>query len=285
MTRRGSAVVGALLALPLASLALGVPLLTANAAPMPAAPSVASSDDGFRIPAATTQLVVGIAPEWNTSHVSLQRFIRSGNGWKAVGKTFPGRLGANGLVWGRGLNPRTPDMSDKAEGDKRAPAGAFSIGRAFGYDAAWKDKTKLRYTTVTPRDLLVEDPTSPLYNTYVRLDHDPATPFERKQQMTQTDPAHRLKIVIEHNSNPPVAGKGSAILFHIWRGNGSHSTAGCTAASASSIEALMSWLDPAKKPVYVLLPAAEYRERRLAWGLPDADAAKETPKETPTSGS
>ena len=125
---------------------------------------------------------------------------------------------------------------------------------------------------MTKRDLYVEDPESPLYNTYVHLDHDPNTAFENEQQMNQDDPAHRLKIVIKHNAEPsPMPGKGSAILFHIWRSDGAKTTAGCTAASATSIETLMTWLDPVKQPLYVLLPVDEYRARRAAWGLPVID--------------
>lgn len=226
----------------------------------------------WRVPATTTQLVVGIAASWESSEATLQRYVRGGKGWRAIGTPMRARLGANGLVWGRGLNPRTDDMSDKSEGDDRSPAGVFAIGRSFGYEAGWKTRTKLQYTEVTKRDLFVEDPTSPLYNTYVRLDHDPATPFENEQQMNQDDPAHRLKIVIEHNTEPsPVRGRGSAILFHIWRSGGTKTTAGCTAVNATSIETLMTWLDPIKQPLYVLLPVDEYRPRRAAWGLPIVD--------------
>ena len=185
---------------------------------------------------------------------------------------MPGRVGSAGLVWGRGLHPRTQEMTDKREGDNRAPAGVFALRRAFGYDSSWSTKTLLSYVTVGPRDLFVEDPKSSLYNTYLRLDHDPANAFERKQLMKQTDPAHRLKIVIEHNTTPkPVAGRGSAILFHIWRSDGAKPTAGCTSVSEGSIEALMSWLDPAKSPAYVLLPVDEYRKRAESWGLPSID--------------
>ena len=226
----------------------------------------------WRVPATTTQLVVGTAASWDSSEATLQRYVRGGKGWRAIGAPMSARLGANGLVWGRGVNPRTDDMSDKSEGDDRSPAGVFAIGRSFGYAAEWKNRTKLQYTKVTKRDLFVEDPESPLYNTYVHLDHDPNTAFENEQQMNQDDPAHRLKIVIEHNTEPsPVPGKGSAILFHIWRSGGTKTTAGCTAASAASIETLMTWLDPNKQPLYVLMPADEYRSRRAAWGLPVID--------------
>ena len=160
-------------------------------------------------------------------------------------------------------------MSDKAEGDGRSPAGVFSMRRSFGYDPQWARKTRLAYVAVTTRDLFVEDPSSEWYNTYVRLDHEPQTVFEQEQQMKQDDPMHRLKIVIEHNTTPsPEAGKGSAILFHIWRRNGALPTAGCTSISDAAIESMMQWLDPAKRPLYVLLPTAKYKELASAWGLP-----------------
>jgi L,D-peptidoglycan transpeptidase YkuD (ErfK/YbiS/YcfS/YnhG family) len=223
----------------------------------------------WSLPQQSKQLIVGVAPDWDSSTVTLRRYERRGSAWRQIGKSFAGRAGTHGLVWGRGLNPRSDDMTDKSEGDGRAPAGVFSLGQAFGYDSAWKTRTKLPYVTVGTRDLLVEDANSPLYNTYVRLDHEPATAFEKKQQMKQNDPMHRLKILINHNTSPSIVpGKGSAILFHIWRAGGAKPTAGCTSMSDASIETLMKWLDPSKQPIYVLLPADEYNTRQAAWGLP-----------------
>jgi L,D-peptidoglycan transpeptidase YkuD (ErfK/YbiS/YcfS/YnhG family) len=232
---------------------------------------------GWHLPSSTRQLVVGVAPDWDASTVQLQRFERSANGrWKAVGAAFPGRLGAHGLVWGRGINPRTADMTDKSEGDKRSPAGIFRLRQAFGYDAAWVARTKLPYVTVGPRDLLVEDPSSSLYNTHVHLDHDPSTPFERAQRMVRGDPAHRLQVMIDHNTQPrPVLGKGSAVMFHTWRRSGAQATAGCTSMADEDLDRLVSWLDPWKAPTYVLLPADEYRERTSSWSLPSSVAGLE----------
>jgi hypothetical protein len=31
---------------------------------------------------------------------------------------------------------------------------------------------------------------------------------------------------------------------------------------------LIAWIDPARRPLYVLLPEAEYAARRAAWKLP-----------------
>jgi hypothetical protein len=37
---------------------------------------------------------------------------------------------------------------------------------------------------------------------------------------------------------------------------------------ASNLDKMMAWLDPKKRPVYVLLPEQEYKRYQAAWGLP-----------------
>lgn len=226
------------------------------------------------IPTSSLQLLVGIAADWTSSTAVLQRYARRGSGktigrWTPVGAPFPARLGPSGLAWGIGLHPTPAGGNTKREGDGRSPAGIFALSTAFGYSPAWATKTKLPYVTVAVQDLFVEDPESPSYNTHVRLDHVPSTDWERDQQMYQSDPAHRLEVLVDHNrTSPPIPGAGSAIFIHIWRGDGARATAGCTAVSDTDIEKLVSWLDPASKPVYALLPVSEYELQRKGWALP-----------------
>lgn len=226
------------------------------------------------VPPSTKQLIVGVATDWSSSTATLQRYARSRSGktfgpWTPVGEPFEARLGPNGLAWGIGLHSVPAGAVRKAEGDDRSPAGLFTLSAAFGYSPLWAKKAKLPYVTVGADDLFVEDPTSPFYNAHVRIGHAPATDWERAQQMHQSDPAHRLEVLVDHNrTSPPTPGAGSAIFIHIWRGGGSRATAGCTAVSDAAIETLVAWLDPAAKPVYALLPADEYDARQEAWGLP-----------------
>ncbi len=158
----------------------------------------------------------------------------------------------------------------KKEGDWRAPAGIFGIGiGAWGYAAAIRKNDRLQYVQITTRDLWYEDAASPLYNQYRRLDHEPRTSAEKKAQMRQGDQAHSLKLFIAHNAAPNATpGMGSSIFFHIWRGGGSKPTAGCTTMSESNLKSLIAKVDPAKQPVYVLLPKSEYDNYRSAWKLP-----------------
>ena len=223
----------------------------------------------FELPANSSQCLVGISDGWDSSNVTLTFYERSGGAWKPVGESWKARLGKSGLVWGKGMNPVPNGAATKREGDNRSPAGVFSIGGAWGYDASIRKNPKQFYRQVTSRDLWVEDPASPKYNQNVILDHEPATAWEKKQQMKQGDEAHALKLFIAHNAPPKVVpNAGSSIFFHIWRGGGTKPTAGCTTMEKPKLQWVISRIDPAKHPLYVLLPAADYQKYKAAWKLP-----------------
>ena len=226
----------------------------------------------FELPADTTQCVLGLADSWDHSTATLRFFEKSGTTWKATGEPWQARLGKSGLVWGNGLHPIPAGAVTKREGDNRSPAGIFAIGAAWGYEATIRKQPNLPYHQVTSHDLWVEDPTSPNYNQHVVLNHEPATAWEKKQQMKQADPAHSLELFIHHNASPKaVPNSGSSIFFHIWRGGGSRPTAGCTTMEKPKLEWLIARINPARHPLYVLLPKSEYAKLRSPWKLPDAE--------------
>ena len=223
----------------------------------------------FELPASSSQCLVGVADDWNSSRVTLTLYQKSDGKWQADGAPWQGRLGKSGLVWGHGLHPVPAGATRKKEGDWRSPAGVFLIGGVWGYQDSIRKNRGLFYRKVTPRDLWVEDPESPQYNRNVILDHAPATPWEKKQQMKQGDPAHALKLFIAHNAPPKVVpGAGSSIFFHIWRGGGTITTAGCTTMDEAKLRTLISKIDPDRRPLYVLLPKAEYLKFQSEWKLP-----------------
>lgn len=223
----------------------------------------------FTLPDDCRQCVVGVAADWNSSHATLRRYEKTKHGWKPIGSAWPARLGRNGLAWGAGLHPKASGSAFKKEGDWRSPAGIFTIGGVWSRDPAVKRHPELFFRKVTPRDLWVEDPASAHYNRHLVLDHDPASPWEKRQQMKQDDPAHVLKLFIAHNAPPKVIpGAGSSIFFHIWRAGGTKPTAGCTTMDAGNLRQLIAWIDPNRRPVYVLLPGAEYGKYRSSWKLP-----------------
>ena len=228
-----------------------------------------------QMPRNCTQAVIGMADDWNASHVTLSLVEKNAAGqWVRTLGPFPGRLGRAGLVWGLGLHANPRGAALKKEGDGRSPAGIYAIGGLWTTTSTpVKHHPRIPEVRVGPRDLWVSDPSTPkLYNRYVRLDHPATTPWELKEQMRQTDYAHSIKLLICHNTEEtpgrPVAGGGSSIFFHIWRREGAAPTAGCTAMQEQNLRALIARLNPACRPVYILLPRSEYARLRAAWMLP-----------------
>jgi len=198
----------------------------------------------------------------------LVRWERTEGKWKPVSKPIRVLFGKNGLAWGIGVAGQDESGKRKVEGDNRAPAGIFALGRAYGYAPSLPNVAGYPYHKVTAADAWIEDPDHPLYNRYVRI--DPANPpaWFKAAQMKQSDPAHAWKVEIRHNADQPVAGMGSAIFFHIWRGENRFS-AGCTTMAEPALLDILAWLAPSANPHYVLLPRAEYARFQKAWKLPD----------------
>jgi L,D-peptidoglycan transpeptidase YkuD (ErfK/YbiS/YcfS/YnhG family) len=221
-----------------------------------------------RLDGSVQQLIVSVAPTWDSHTGTLQLFERDGKEWRAVSAPWPVLYGPNGLAWGRGVLGTGEPGRHKVEKDKRAPAGVFRIGTIYTYDAALPAGASYPFHTVTTADAWIDDPSHPDYNKHVTIP-DPANPpaWFAKQKMRHGDFAYRWLVEIRHNSDPPVPGQGSAIFFHIRRGV-DRPTAGCTTMAEGNLVKLITWLRAAKKPHYALLPKAEYAARWKEWGLP-----------------
>ena len=63
-------------------------------------------------------------------------------------------------------------------------------------------------------------------------------------------------IVTEDTANLPQPGGGSCVFLHIWHSN-DQGTIGCTATSEIDLETLLTWLDPARKPLLVQATRAD----------------------------
>jgi len=219
------------------------------------------------LPDNCSQLIVGLAETWDAGVGHIQCFSRTAHGWQAVTKPQRVLFGTNGLAWGIGLAGQDEHGLHKKEGDKRAPAGIFGLGKIYTYDSSLPPGADYPFHTVTPADAWISDPQLPHYNEHVVVDLTNPPPWFKKQQMKQTDPPHRWKIEIRHNEEPPVPGAGSAIFFHIQRGPNKHSS-GCTTMPQDALLGIIRWLRAADHPCYVLLPVAEYRAKWKAWNLP-----------------
>ena len=89
----------------------------------------------------------------------------------------PAVIGRAGMAWSQFFR-RSARRGEpiKVEGDKRAPAGVYAIGRSFGTLAS----SRPDYLHVTPDTICVDDPSSPAYNTIAsRARLGPAGPAPR----------------------------------------------------------------------------------------------------------
>ncbi len=216
------------------------------------------------------QVVVGIAPDWNSMHGRLQCFERAPGGpWKASIGPIPVLFGKNGLAWGRGVKGTTESGNHKTERDGRAPAGVFDIGKVYTYDPSLPAGANYPFHQVTICDAWVDDPKQPNYNKFVSIpDPDHPPDWFQKAKMRHGDFAYRWLVEIRHNADSVEPGAGSAIFFHIRRGE-NRPTSGCTTMAETELEKLIRWLRASEHPQYALLPREEYERKWQAWGLPD----------------
>ena len=219
------------------------------------------------LPADCRQLIVGIADSWDSGVGTIQLFERDGKTWRSVSQPQRVLFGANGLAWGIGVAGQDEPGLHKIEGDKRAPAGLFALGKIYTYSTGLPAGADYPFYTVRAADAWISDPALPHYNQHVVVDLANPPPWFAKQQMRQNDPPHAWKVEIRHNEDPPKPGAGSAIFFHIQRGENIHSS-GCTTMPRPAILGIVKWLREDQRPHYALLPAAEYRAKWKAWGLP-----------------
>jgi len=250
--------------LPLLRTALAVTALAAalSAAALTPLPPLADSQ----------QAIVVVTDDWDASQGRRQAYERKGTdgAWRPHGPAFTVAVGRNGSAWGAGRVVRPNDKPQKQEGDGRSPAGIFSIGPAFGY--APRIASAMPYQQMQATHYCMDVPASPHYNRIVDAKDVGAdavvgsTEPMRLDLHNKGDVRYREGFVIEHNSLA-VPGRGSCIFAHLWRKPG-EATAGCTAMDPRHMQALMAWLKPDARPVFILMPKPLYRDWERAWDRP-----------------
>lgn len=139
--------------------------------------------------------------------------------------SFRCALGVNGII----------DANTKTEGDGKTPAGRWQL-RYVMYRADRRPcpRTKLPVTTISFSDGWCDDPKHPDYNRPVRL------PFDAShEKLFRDDDLYNIIVVLGHNDDPPVPGKGSAIFMHIAKPDYS-GTEGCVALKEKDLETLLA---------------------------------------------
>lgn len=218
------------------------------------------------------QLVLVVTDGWDATAGTLQRFEMREGRWQVASTPAQISVGRNGAAWGLGLHPAQAQGPQKQEGDGRAPAGIFTLGDAFGY--ADKVDTAMPYRAMQASSYCIDVPDSPLYNRIIdtRVEGEDAakgsTEPMRLDLHNKGDIRYREGLVIGHNMTATPRA-GSCIFAHLWRTPG-EPTAGCTAMAAETMNDVLGWLRPDARPVFVLLPRAEYARLIHDWQLPEA---------------
>jgi zinc D-Ala-D-Ala dipeptidase len=204
------------------------------------------------------QLLLVLAPDWNTFHAKMQRYQRNlvTHTWAPVGKPIPVVTGKNGLAWGVPFQKSFSSDLQKKEGDLRTPAGIFKLGPAFGFKTKPNPKMKMDYLPLKETSLCVDDKNSIYYNQVI----DTAKISRPDWRLGTGEIMHNIPLyeegsLIQYNTLPPMKGHGSCIFMHRWRSPNS-GTAGCIAMDKSNLTQVLHWINPTKNPVIAILPQA-----------------------------
>jgi len=220
----------------------------------------------FSLPKETSQILLSLAPTWEATTGTLQRFEKVGANWNPVGIAFPVSLGLKGSAWGVGLHPLNGLAPLKVESDAKTPAGVFRLGQAYGYNAPPPDwQWPFRQVDETWR--CVDDASSSHYNEILSLADVPASDWKSAELMRRKDHLYAWLINVEQNTPVVKPAGGSCIFLHVWRRPQSP-TEGCVAMEEKNMLEIMGWLKPDAKPVLIQLPRPEYVRLKSAWNLP-----------------
>jgi L,D-peptidoglycan transpeptidase YkuD (ErfK/YbiS/YcfS/YnhG family) len=189
-----------------------------------------------------TQLVVVTSASWTATSGVLSTYERTASGWQLVNLDLPVRLARNGF------------NADHREGDGTTPAGSFAITGIFGRQP--DPGVRFPYRQLVPGDCWVSDVGSPSYNRWVT-----ANPCRAPNEdlFAIGAGAYRYAAITSYNTNPILAGAGSAIFLHrnsYDSAGRSLPTSGCVSLRESDLLAVLRWLDPAKHPRIVMGPDA-----------------------------
>jgi L,D-peptidoglycan transpeptidase YkuD (ErfK/YbiS/YcfS/YnhG family) len=198
---------------------------------------------------AAERLVLVTVPNVTSSAGTLRLYERRANaGWASVGTAQLVNVGTRGVAWGPTFRALAADGEPlKVEGDKRSPAGFYTVGRPFGFAPS----ALARYLQLRADHVCVEDPASPVYNAI--------TTEQALGRRTGTEnmgrmPRYRRGLVIDYPTDA-AAKAGSCIFIHIWKGPG-RSTEGCLTMPEPRVAALQRFADEHPTVLAVLPQAA-----------------------------
>lgn len=225
------------------------------------------SDINIEKIAKAQQLIVVTTDDWQSVQGKLWYFKKDDqNHWLVVKTAKPVVVGKKGLAWAGNLYQKIEKAPEKKEGDNKAPAGIFNLGKTFGFSNDSLGKSK--YVPLTTGIRCVDDSNSKYYNQIV---DSTSSNIEKDWQSAENMPKvqiYKYGIEVLYNTTPPIPKKGSCIFMHIWKSPDT-GTEGCTAMAEDDIKDIQVSLDVSKDPVLVQLPQNIYNQVQQAWNLPN----------------
>ncbi len=127
----------------------------------------------------------------------------------------------------------------KREGDGATPIGLWPMQYVmFRGDRVRRPRTGLPVFTINANDGWCDDPASRQYNRPVDF------PFGYgAEHLWREDGLYDIVVVLGHNDDPPVAGRGSAVFFHI-AAPGYSATEGCVAVRLRDMYTILELCGP-----------------------------------------
>ena len=208
------------------------------------------------------RLVLVTAKAMNEPSAEMQLYERASAAepWRALGPSEPVMLGRGGIGWSHFFRRYARAGEPiKVEGDKRAPAGFYRIGRSFGTVPS----SRPGHIQVTDDTVCVYEPSSRHYNSIVsrRI----AGPDVSVENMSRMLPMYRRGLVVDYPTDGR-ARAGSCIFIQVWR-TPTTGTAGCVSMPEPRVEAVQDFA--AGGAVIAILP--QQARGRFAACLPKPD--------------
>ena len=132
--------------------------------------------------------------------------------------------------------------TNKIEGDHKTPVGEFKFKKIYYRKDKLGEMTfKIPFVIIGENDGWCDDPKSKLYNQHIQFPFDSSA-----EKLFRDDDLYDLLCVINHNTDPIIPGKGSAIFLHISKPN-FEGTEGCVAIEKGNIIELAKKIDVTTK--------------------------------------
>jgi len=192
------------------------------------------------------RLVLVTADKLTSIRASVQRFERAAADapWRQNGGPATALIGHNGVGWAHAFRSFARNREPlKVEGDKRAPAGFYKIGRSFGSATSQRPG----YMRIGEGMVCVNDPASPAYNTITTR---AKVGWQVYGENMWRVPDYRKGLLVDYPTNRK-ARAGSCIFIHLQL-PGKTGTSGCVALPEPQFEALQDFA--ANGAVLAVLP-------------------------------